>query len=157
MDRQVAELFLSNVAHMDQAVRKTRASESMSCFGDLTVRAVRYSSSNSSLESQALQPVNIPALVELQSLLPGKIPSVTQERQDAVLVHGDFKVDNLIFGNSGSSSLIFEFLSFLLGIMTLAAGVAAIVDFELAALGSRWGDVCYFLMYFVFESTHELP
>ena len=28
-----------------------------------------------------------------------------------------------------------------------ASGVDAIVDFELATLGSRWGDVCYFLMY----------
>jgi hypothetical protein len=28
-----------------------------------------------------------------------------------------------------------------------AAGVDAIVDFELATLGSRWGDVCYFIMY----------
>jgi hypothetical protein len=27
------------------------------------------------------------------------------------------------------------------------SGVHAIVDFELATLGSRWGDVCYFLMY----------
>jgi aminoglycoside phosphotransferase (APT) family kinase protein len=59
----------------------------------------------------ALQPVDIPALVELQGLLPGKIPSVAQERQDAVLVHGDFKVDNLIYGNSGSILSTFEFLA----------------------------------------------
>jgi aminoglycoside phosphotransferase (APT) family kinase protein len=39
--------------------------------------------------------------------------------------------------------------------MTLTAGVAAIVDFELAALGNRWGDVCYFLMYCFFKSKHE--
>jgi aminoglycoside phosphotransferase (APT) family kinase protein len=62
----------------------------------------RYSSSNSSLESQALCPVIIPALVELQALLPSKIPSVAQESQDAVLVHGDFKIDNLIYGSSGA-------------------------------------------------------
>jgi aminoglycoside phosphotransferase (APT) family kinase protein len=62
----------------------------------------RYSSSNSSLESQALRPVIIPALVELQALLPSKIPSVAQESQDAVLVHGDFKIDNLIYGSSGA-------------------------------------------------------
>jgi hypothetical protein len=61
----------------------------------------RYASSNSALESQALQPVVIPALAELQALLPSKIPSVAQEQQHAVLVHGDFKVDNLIYGSSG--------------------------------------------------------
>jgi hypothetical protein len=44
----------------------------------------------------------IPALAELQVLLPSKIPGIAQERQDAVLVHGDFKVDNRIYGSSGS-------------------------------------------------------
>ena len=50
----------------------------------------------------AATPLIIPALAELQVLLSSKIPSIAQERQDAVLVHGDFKVDNRIYGSSGS-------------------------------------------------------
>ena len=64
--------------------------------------AIRYSSSNATLEAHAVQPIIIPSLVQLQQILPSKIPSVAQECRDAVVVHGDFKIDNLIYGSSGA-------------------------------------------------------
>ena len=63
---------------------------------------IRYISSNAALDSRELEPVIIPALVELQHILPSKIPSAAQDLQHAVVVHGDFKVDNLIYGSSGA-------------------------------------------------------
>jgi hypothetical protein len=78
---------------------------------NIVLCARRYTSSNSALESQMLPPLIIPALAELQVLLPSKIPSIAQEQQDAVLVHGDFKVDNLIYGSFGSFLLSFALLN----------------------------------------------
>jgi hypothetical protein len=52
----------------------------------------------------AANPLIILALAEPQVLLPSKIPSIAQERQDAVLVHRDFKVDNRIYGCSGKGT-----------------------------------------------------
>ena len=72
---------------------------------NFTKCTIRYSSSNAALESRALEPVIIPALLELQRILPTKIPSVAQECHDAVVVHGDFKIDNLIYGSSGGHHL----------------------------------------------------
>ena len=93
-------LLLTNAAYMVQAVRCKPApafyTENFlnACVG--VPAATRHYNLN------AATPLIIPALAELQVLLPSKIPSIAQEQQDTVLVHGDFKVDNLIYGSSGS-------------------------------------------------------
>lgn len=73
---------------------------------------------------RAAETESLYAMEQLISWLPGKVPA---DDGRIALVHGDFRIDNLMWANDGPRLL-------------------AIVDWELSTLGHPYADLAYFCM-----------
>jgi aminoglycoside phosphotransferase (APT) family kinase protein len=78
-------------------------------------------------QSLASQTTPIPAMERLMAWLPDNIPAQARNAADVSLVHGDFRVDNLVF-HPGEPRVL------------------AVLDWELSTLGHPLGDLAYHCM-----------
>ncbi len=91
----------------------------------------RWSEQYRSAETERIE-----AMETLIGWLPGAVPV---DDGSVALVHGDFRIDNLIWGREGPP------------------GVAAIVDWELSTLGHPLADLAYFCMALRLPRNPVLP
>ena len=84
---------------------------------------------------RAAETERIEAMEALLAALPGALPA---DDGRVALVHGDFRIDNLIWAND-------------------APAIAAIVDWELSTLGHPFSDIAYFCMALRLPRNPVLP
>ena len=93
------------------------------------------------------------AMEALIGALPGAVPA---DDGRVALVHGDFRIDNLIWASPGdrntSSPPVAQHPS-----SDAAASIAAIVDWELSTLGHPFADIAYFSMALRLPRNPVLP
>ena len=73
---------------------------------------------------RATQTEALPAMEQLIAWLPQHIPEAARRDEDTCLVHGDYRLENLMFTPGGST-------------------VAAVLDWELSTLGHPLSDLAY--------------
>ena len=86
---------------------------------------------------RAAETERLDAVETLIAWLPGAVPA---DDGRVALVHGDFRIDNLIWANSDSPAIL-----------------AAIVDWELSTLGHPLADIAYFCMALRLPRNPVLP
>jgi len=89
------------------------------------------------------------AMEALIGALPGAVPA---DDGRVALVHGDFRIDNLIWATVDTSSSPAQHRS-----SGGAACIAAIVDWELSTLGHPFADIAYFSMALRLPRNPVLP